>query len=155
MKRSTRPTKRPEKRPDKRYYHDLFRKARRFRVKLDAHGWRSLWHQHFDWEGFGDLGWLHRRRHVSALLQALARARMELVNTGMPHQLFATVNVPGSANDALYVHTENPHSDFPCALSGHPIAVLPAILAGRVDLGLYEVLASHVEGGVSYSVQPR
>lgn len=148
-------SKRPTKRPDRRYYHDLFREARRFRVDLGRRFWMSLWHQHFDWEGFGDLGWLHRRRHVSALLQALARARVELHHHGMPHQLFATVHVPGSADDALYVHTQNPHSAFPCEITGRPLSSLPAVLAGLVDLRLYEVLVSRTTKRVFYTVRPR
>lgn len=143
------------KRPDKRYYYDLFRKVRLFRVDLEQRGWMNLWHQHFDWEGFGDLSWVHRRRHISALLQALARARIELKNQSMAHQVFATVHVPGSANNALYVHTENPHAAFPCKLSGRALAFLPATLAGRVDLRLYEVLSSHSQGEISYVIQPR
>ena len=146
----------PGKPPDRRYYHRLTRRARMFRVDIDQRAWLNLWHEHFDWEGHGDLGWRHRRRHLSVLLQALARARVELGCASMPSQLFAIVHPRDSASDALYVHTENPHNpDFPYQLSGRPLETLPPLLAGRVDLALYEVLANVQEDGTTYVIRPR
>jgi len=145
-----------KKHPDKRYYHRLFRKASRFRVDLEKREWFNLWHQHFDWEGFGDINRMHHRRHLSALLRALARARVELLESGTPYQLFAIVHERDSGGDAVFVHTENPHDTvFPCPLIGRALKMLPPLLAGRVDLDLYRVLVRHHEGAASYVIEPR
>lgn len=150
------PKKRPTKRPDERYYYRLIRKASLFRVDIEKREWLNLWHQHFDWEGFGDLSWRHRRRHLAVLLRALTRARVELKGSSKPNQLFATVHTRESASDAIYVHTENPHNtEFPCKLSGRKIEALPTLLAGRVNLALYDVLVSHHEDGTTYVIHPR
>ena len=150
------PKKKPKQLPDERYYYRLTRKASLFRVDIEKHEWLNLWHQHFDWEGFGDLGWRHRRRHLAVLLRALMRARIELSSSRKPHQLFAIVHTKESASDAIYVHTENPHNtEFPCKLSGQELEVLPSLLAGRVNLTLYAVLVRHHEEGTTYVIQPR
>ena len=125
------------------YYRSLWRKARQFRVDMSAKQWCDLWHAHFDWDGKGDESWLDRRKHVRVLLHALARARRELKSFGGPYQLFATVHPASSADDAIYVHTENPNgTPFPCEHTGAiPVASLPQPLAGEVSLIHYEVLS--------------
>ena len=149
------PKKRPDERPDKRYYYRLRRTTRLFRVDVEGRKWFNLWHQHFDWNGFGDLSWRDRRAHLAALLQALTRARLELSRTDKPYQLFALVHTKDSANDALYVHTENPHNtEFPCTLWGRKTEFLGPLLAGRVNLARYVVLVNAHGKGTSYVIQP-
>lgn len=144
-------------RPDRDYYRRLRRRSDNFRVDLAAKVWCDLWHTHFDWKGFGDLGWVHRRRHLNALLRALAHARTELAVASVPHQLFALVHPGSSADDALYVHTPNPNgTEFPCAFSSAtPISELPPLLVGRVDLSKYSVLLQRDGDEPSYVIQPR
>lgn len=149
------PKKRPENRPDKRYYHRLRRSASQFRVDMEARQWCNLWHQHFDWDGFGDLSWRHRRAHLAALLRALTRARLELNSSTQAHQLFAIVHARNSVNDALYVHTDNPHNtEFPCHMLGRKSEFPGPLLAGRVNLARYEVLVRAHGSDTSYVIQP-
>lgn len=145
------------KRPDRDYYRRLRRRADSFRVDLAAKGWCDLWHTHFDWNGFGDLGWVHRRRHLNALLRALNRARSELFTAACPNQLFALVHPDSSADDAIYVHTANPNgTEFPCAFANAALVdSLPRLLAGRVDPALYSVLQQRHGEEVSFVIQPR
>lgn len=145
------------KRPDRDYYRRLRRRADSFGVDLAAKQWCDLWHTHFDWKGFGELGWVHRRRHLNALLRALDRARTELATVSSPHQLFALVHPGSSADDAIYVHTPNPNgSEFPCAFSNAaPVSELPPLLVGRVDLSRYSVLLQRYGSEVFYVIQPR
>lgn len=129
-------------RPDHLYYFKLQREARSFRVDLARKQWCDHWHTHFDWDGFGNMGWAHRRRHLNALLVALGRARRELATCGMPCQLFATVHPRSSTDDAVYVHTENPNgSPFPLDFGyATPLSVLPPLLSGKVSSNHYSVL---------------
>jgi hypothetical protein len=144
------------KEPNKRYYFELQRKTRSFRVDLPKRKWCDLWHQHFDWEGFGDRGWVHRRRHLSALLVALSRARNELALSSQPYQLFAVVHVSDAGSDAIYVHTENPNgTEFPLSHSGRVLQSLPPLLAGRVDLNKYRVFSQHEGKEHCYVIEPK
>jgi hypothetical protein len=128
--------------PTSRYYFDLKRKTNSFKVELGAKQWCDLWHQHFDWKGFGDTGWLHRRRHLSALLVALSRARQELTNAGIPYQVFASVHPNDSGSDAIYVHTENPNgTPFPIVHTGEIVTTLPSLLTSRLCLTRHQVFA--------------
>lgn len=143
------------KKPSKLYYFYLHRKTRNFRVDLAEKKWCDLWHQHFDWEGFGDLGWVHRRRHISALLVALSRARDELALSTKPYQLFASINIGDAGSDAVYVHTENPNgTEFPITHTGQALVSLPPLLAGRIDLERYRVFAESSGKERYYVVEP-
>jgi hypothetical protein len=143
--------------PDTDYYRKLQRTATRFRVKLREKKWCDYWHQHFDWYGFGDRGWLHRRRHLNCLLRALRNARDELsVEADKPYQLFATVYPNSSGEDAIYVYTANPNGTiFPADLGeGELIKWLPPLLEGRVDPHRYTVRRQHFEGRSYYLIEP-
>lgn len=148
---------RPNKKaPDEHYYYGLKKGLRRFKVDIANRVWFDLWHHHIDWEGFGDLSWLHKRRHLAILLRTLTKARLELQSSGMPYQLFATVHTYESASNAVYVHTPNPNgTQFPCELSGQPLEAMPALLAGRVDPTQYQVLASLHAEDTTYVIQLR
>lgn len=147
----------PVAQPDREYYRKLSRKCRRFRVNIAAKQWCDLWHQHFDWDGLGNFGWRHRRKHLAALLEALRRARVELASSTQPYQLFALVHPRSSGDDAVYVHTPNPNgSAFPCTFAGaSEVRHLPPLLAGKVDLTQYEVSAMPSQEGSYFVIQPR
>ena len=145
------------KRPDREYYHRLRKRADCFRVDLAAKGWCDLWHTHFDWNSFGNLSWVHRRRHLNVLLRALNRARAELSTATCPNQLFALIHPGSSADDAIYVHTANPNgSEFPCVFpNAIPVSQLPPLLAGRIDPSQYSVLLQRYGKEISFVIQPR
>ena len=144
-------------RPDAHYYRVLRREVDGLRIDLAQKAWCDLWHTHFDWQGFGDQGWVQRRRHLNALLRALARVRRELASTASPYQLFALVHPASSGNDALYVHTPNPNeTPFPCVFSDvKPVDTLPPLLHGRIDLSRYSVLRRVDDEHAAYIIQPR
>ena len=111
-------------------------------------------HQHFDWYGLGNDGWIHSRRHLTALLVALVQATNELVKSNQSYQLFAVVHIGDRGSDAIYVHTENPNgSDFPITFTGKRIDVLPRLLAGRVDLCKYNVYVCGEADDRSYTIE--
>lgn len=60
-----------------------------------------------------------------------------------PYQLFATVHPASSADDAIYVHTENPNgTPFPCEHHGAvPVTRLTSPLVGKVSLDRYNVFS--------------
>lgn len=128
--------------PGRGYYMELKRNARSFCVGLDRKKWCDFWHTHFDWDGFGNLGWLDRRRHLNALLTALTCARKELSSQQTPFQLFATIHPKSSTDDAIYVHTANPNGhEFPHGFADAlPASSLPPLLKGMAGQMHYVVL---------------
>ena len=121
-------------------------------AKMD---WCDLWHQHLDPEGFGSLGWMHRRRHLSALLTALSRARIELTGASKPYQLFAIINRYDAGDDAIFVHTKNPNgTQFPIMHEGDVVSLLPPFLAGLVDLSRYRVISQRSSTADIYIIEP-
>jgi hypothetical protein len=125
------------------YSERLKRRGKRFHLDMRPKQWCDLWHTHFDWDGAGDKRWIDRRRHLTALFTAMARARKELAGWGKPHQLFAQVYPKDSANDALYVHTPNPNgTSFPLIHDGaRKLSTLPRLLLGKVSETKYAVYA--------------
>lgn len=91
------------------------------------------------------------------MLRALNRARTELSASTCPYQLFAVVHPHSSADDAIYVHTENPNkTEFPYTFSNaEPIDELPPFLVGHVDPKLYSVLKQRHGKELSFVIQPR
>jgi hypothetical protein len=137
-----------------RYYYRLTQKSRRYRVNLEEKKWCDMSHQHFDWYGLGNSGWIHSRRHLTALLVALVQATNELAKSNQPYQLFAFVNLEDRGGDAVFVHTKNPNgTDFPVTLPGKRIDVLPSLLAGRVNLRKYNVYAYGETADRSYTIE--
>jgi hypothetical protein len=143
--------------PNREYYRKLQRSAHTFRVDLPRKKWCNLWHTHLDWDGFGNLGPLHRRRHLAALFHAFRMAQRELAAQPMPYQIFLNISLRDSASDAIYVHTPNPHAtEFPlsfdeCAFLTHA----PPLLAGRVDLDRYRICRKSHGKDVWYLVIPK
>jgi hypothetical protein len=142
---------------DRRYYRELAKKSRNYAVRMDKKQWCDLHHDHFDWDGKGNAGKVHRLKHLNALFRALRRARIELESYGRPYQLFAYVDLKNSANDALYVHTPNPNgSEFPNPIESVSVLVqAPPILCARVDSRQYEVRRYSGKSGSIYYVIPK
>ena len=151
------PRRREPRQADRRYYRLLKARGDRFRADLDSKLWCDMWHTHFDWDGFGSLSALHRRRHIRAMLRALSNVKRELADSNHLCQSFALIYPRSSADDALYVHTPNPKgAAFPvqfqdCIEIGSP----PPFLMGCVDLASYRLAKHRAGADVFYSVQPR
>jgi hypothetical protein len=143
--------------PDQKYYRALARKARLFRVDLVRRKWCDLWHDHFDWKGFGNRSPFHRRKHLVALCQAFRRAQRELAAQPMPYQVFINISRNDSGSDALYVHTPNPNeTKFPIDFGQYKIlSKAPPLLAGRFNLEDYCIYTQSNEENTWYTVVPR
>jgi hypothetical protein len=143
--------------PDKEYYRKLYRRARFFRVDLANKKWCDLWHDHFDWNGFGNRSLLHRRKHLAILFQAFHRAQIELASQTTPYQIFINISRRDSGSDALYVHTPNPNSTkFPIDFSKYKLLTkAPSLLAGRFDLNNYSIYTESDKKDTWYMVVPK
>jgi hypothetical protein len=80
--------------------------------------WWNYHHEHLDWLGRGNIRWVYRCHTIRAHLLLMHRMVEQLTGFEGAFQTFLTVQVPDSANDAVYLHSPNPHSAFPIDFSG-------------------------------------
>jgi len=134
----------------------LKRRGKRFSVDMGKKQWCDLWHTHFDWDGEGNSSWLARRRYLTALLTALARARLELSQWGRPYQLFAAIYPLSSGDDAIYVHTPNPNgTEFPYVHEqAERLETVPRLLMGKIPRTGYTVYAQRTSSNPCFLVVP-
>ena len=80
---------------------------------IDPEGWFYYYHVHLDWDGIGDLGAQIRLQTLEAHLCIFKKYADALTQFAKPYQLFMSFFIEDAGQDAVYVHSENPHSDFP------------------------------------------
>ena len=143
--------------PNRVYYFNLARRARLFRLPVSRDQWFDLWHTHFDWQNFGALGKLDRRKHLNATFVAFGRARQQLGVWGQPHETFVRAAPHDSGGDAVYVHSANPNgTPFPLVHHwGTEIHYVPSILFGQVNLSKHSILRSVDGSEIVYSIFPK
>ena len=104
--------RRPRKRfrHARRYYRRLLREVEAFRIP-GPENWFDLWHTHADWEGDGNRGARHRRRHLRAGFTLFETALRQAAGFPQPVQVFFLIDALDSSQDAVHVHTANPNRD--------------------------------------------
>ena len=113
---------------------------------LDRSDWYNYWHKHVDWEGEGNCDPIVRRACLEALVTMMTRARAQLL-AGGPFQVWLRVDESDSGQDAFYVHTPNPHSEFPFDFSEVSWGEeLPEALCGTIDPAEFRIGRSDWEG---------
>ena len=76
--------------------------------------WFDDWHDHIDWEGYGNLSWRMRRQHLELSAMAFESLDQRLATIDMPYQLWLMLAAADSSEDAVFVHTPNPNAEnFP------------------------------------------
>ncbi len=107
----------PRLRGNRRYYRNLERRAKRFRLELSPSDWYDLWHEHADSRGLGrsNRSARARRSHLLALRTMFERALAQTADYDLPHQLWLDLCLQDGGRDALYFHTPNPNlrGEFP------------------------------------------
>lgn len=97
----------------------LFRKVRgACRVDREypecVHGdWSNLAHIHLDWKGYGDYSPEARKMFLAEYASRYRNCARYFKARGGRFQLWLMIHPHDSGADALYFHTENPHTDFP------------------------------------------
>lgn len=97
----------------KRYFRGVFSKVEAFELDVSEGAWYDFWHYHPDWYGYGNRSWSMRARHLEALAKMFARSTQQLTQLNRPYQLWMYLDAHDSSQDAVYVHSSNPHSEFP------------------------------------------
>jgi len=105
----------------------------------DIFGWFNYWHTHIDWKSRCNR--LPETRALVARLtyRLLLVAEKHFAPRQEPFQLFADIDNGDTGSNAVYVHTANPYSPYPCELEVEWGAATPSELAGVMDLAAYEI----------------
>lgn len=72
-----------------------------------------MWHTHADWEGWSNLGWSFRLKHIEVLCIIFNRLAEGLRNYHQQYQLWICLNQNDASQDAIFLHTQN-SENFPC-----------------------------------------
>ena len=118
-------------RGQKRYYKRLLNNDLNIYFdRLDFNSWFDFWHDHPDWDGYGNISWKHRRQHLNALIRRFEFVKEKLRDRVDDFQTFCIIDCNDSSQDAVYIHTKNPNQDnFPVKFDRHDISIgIPFLL---------------------------
>lgn len=95
----------------KRRLQQALREAEAFRIEPTSESWWNLWHRHL--ENSGHRRWRYRLESIkglSLMFRTIAQAK-ERFHT--PFQLWIKLSGKDPYGDSVYLHTPNPHTEFP------------------------------------------
>ena len=122
----------------RRYFERLDRRSRAYDLYIEPNMWWYYHHEHLDYMGRGNLRWKYRRPSLLAHIALLKRIGSELSDFTGEFQAWLSVAVPNAINDAVYLHSPNPHSEFPADFSNtvREASTIPDELLSLDDSGL-------------------
>lgn len=91
----------------------ILKEAKGYEVEIEPDEWFYYDHVHLDWDGIGDLGAQIRLQTLEAHLCIFKKYVHALTQFDKPYQIFMSFFIDDAGQDAVYIHSENPHSDFP------------------------------------------
>jgi hypothetical protein len=91
----------------------ILKEGSEFEPGLIPDGWHYYDHWHLDWDGIGDFNPRIRLITIEAHLRIFSAIAKEASVLNLPFQLFISLARRDAGQDAVYLHTPNPHSAFP------------------------------------------
>jgi hypothetical protein len=96
---------------------DANNKMERLVASMDfaAHqgSWYDMWNMHPDWDGKGTDDADVRRKHLLEAINIYDTFWTKMDARGKPYQAWILVDIADASEDAVYVHSPDPHSDSP------------------------------------------
>lgn len=98
----------------RRQFRNLQRRIEAHRFETDPAAWWDLWHTHVDWRGRGNGSWSCRLDYLHLLAAWYAKISAWGAATKRPFQSWIALHEEDAGQDAVYLHTPNPHgTPFP------------------------------------------
>ena len=91
----------------------MLAKAKKFTVTISPSNWFHYSHEHWDWDGIGGTGSLIHGLTLEAHTHIFRAYAEALRDFPKPFQLFLSVELNPTGQDAVYLHSPNPNSEFP------------------------------------------
>ncbi|OPA73666.1 hypothetical protein BVG16_26565 [Paenibacillus selenitireducens] len=122
----------------------------------ETDSWYNFWHVHLEGRGVSNLSVKHRRNHIKLLKKLLERIEDHSKESKLEFQTWILIDSESGTNDSVYMHTLNPHSDFPFfnenILWG---ANFPELFEGIFDEDEYVIGKTRNEYGNGYIIYKR
>jgi len=125
----------------KKHYRGIERDIRNFNIDLSSENWYNGWHHHLDFNGFSDISYKHRKIHMSYYLKLLNKIEILTKDCTKEFQTWIFIDGEWGGYDAIFIHTQNPHSDFPMIINDIEFSgELPNFLTGLFDITKYAIV---------------
>jgi hypothetical protein len=139
----------------KKHYRNIERELREFNIDMSEESWYQMWHTHLDWEGITTKSKKHRKIHILYYLKFLDKIDMQAKENKRNLQTWIYLSGDNGAYDAIYLHTQNPYSEFPIKFKNIDWDIeIPLIFTDLVDLSRFKIgkLKGEKENVYSYIV---
>lgn len=135
-----------------------YRKIEKLISDLDFHfneeSWYNHWHIHLDWKGITDESIKHRRSHIKKYLEILQKIADQTRGSSVDFQCWISIDPGLGECDAIYIQTNNPHSEFPIKATNIEWNIdVPELMKGIVNINEYEIGRSKYENSYYYYIQ--
>lgn len=126
--------------------------AESFKIGPTSESWWNLWHRHFD--SWGHRCWRYRLESIKGLTLMFCTIAKAMDEFHKPFQLWIKLSGRDPYEDAVYLHTPNPHSEFPVRITADwtDSRLLPLF---QKMLANYELRIGHSRGFDEWADPPR
>lgn len=129
----------------KKHYRNIERELREFDLDLSEDSWYNLWHMHLDWDGITAHSQKQRKEHILYYMKFLDKIENLTKDSKVLYQTWIFVSGHQGIYDAIYFHTQNPHTEFPYELEDIEWeADIPKLL--RETLNLSKFMVGKIKG---------
>lgn len=142
----------------RKHYKRIRRNLLNIPLHLDEEeSWYNMWHVHTEGRGISNLSLKHRRSHINELLKLMNIIEEHSINSKLPFQTWIHIDSESGTCDALFIHTPNPHTEYPYLLTNNYTEELQlsVLLLGLVDEKSYKVMKLETIYGQNYIIVKR
>jgi hypothetical protein len=108
--------------------------------RFGSDNWFNLWHAHVDMHAHGRESPAHRQAELHALIRLHQKIRDEMASFRKPYQQFVLISQSDPGADAVYLHSKNPHTEFPTPLGNVNWKIrVPPWLSSHIDVSKHRV----------------
>lgn len=140
----------------KKHYRSVEKQIREFNIDLSDESWYNLYHTHLDMYGITNNSQKHRKKHIQYYIDLLEKIERLTIQSKRDFQTWIFLDWKEGMYDAIYFHTENPHSDFPYSLDSiNWNTEIPHTFSSLFDLSKYIFGKIENQNGCLYIIQKK
>lgn len=138
----------------KKHYRWVKSTIDEFEIDLSDDSWYSLYHEHLDWHGITTFSEKHRVKHLEYYNLLFDKIDNQTKGCEKKFQTWILIDGCDGAMDAIYVHTENPYSEFPFKIDDIDWNVkIPSFVGKALDLDKFNIGRFKSNNSYSYLIE--